>query len=940
MKGITAISVQIWILTVFTLIANVALAGDPAKLTGKVTDKKTGEALIGVTIVVQGTGKGAVTDVEGRYSMIVEPGTYTINFKYIGYQTKSVSEVAVKPTAPTQLNIIMDEPKSEELREVVIRGSFKQETINALYAAQKNSAVVSDGISADLIKKSPDKNTGEVLKRVSGTSIQDNKFVVVRGLGDRYNTTLMNSSVLPSTEPDKKAFAFDIIPANLIDNITIYKTASPDLPGDFSGGAIKVSTKDFPDQQFLELTLGTGYNTQTTFKDFYSGPPKGKFDFIGFDDGSRKLPAAYSNVKNNYTNLETSQKIAISKNFSNTYGETKDGQALPPLSVQLSMGNSWTLKNNRRFGYIFAVNYGNSQTLRFKQRDAYLNTKEHTYSYHDEIYGKNRNLGSVLNLAYTYGKSKLSWKNFYNNDFNVNFTRRNGFQYDGTNLTTGVYSLNNETTQNGLFNSVLEGQHRLKSEKLRIDWNAAYGRSYRNQPDQRILAFFQRNPDQPFFLHLSNENSPAVNSAGRVFSNLKENIFSGNLNFTMPFKLLGESQQFKFGGGKVYRDRDFSVVALGYASNANGGSGINIDLDKDVNPGNIFSNANLDKYSIFLARIDMNTKDYEGIGDLSTGYLMLDNRLTNNIRLVWGARIENYHQQLKAVNQKTQDYNNTDVLPSANLTIGLSEQTNLRASFSKSVNRAEFRELASFRYYDYENEFIISGNPDLQRSINSNADLKFEFFPGAGEVLSASLFYKKFKNPIEQVNKGNDVLSFSNADAATDFGGEIELRKNLGFISQHPVFQGLTFYTNAALIHSSVDLQGVNKKTPLQGQSPYLVNGGLTYASSNNGFSMNLLYNRIGQRLRFRGEQEGLDTYEKPRDVVDFQISKKLFGNAGELKLSIADIFAQPVALYYKYPGSDKTAYNAGNDKVINAMKPGTTFSVSFRYNFMHHSSK
>lgn len=931
-------SVSLLVLLFSLLFSHALYASDPSRITGKVTDKKTGEALIGVTVVVMGSDKGAVTDVEGRYVISVSEGTYTVDFKYMGYQTKSVTDVRVIGGKALNLDVIMDEPKSKELSEVVIRGSFKQETINALYAAQKNNAVISDGISADLIKKSPDKNTGEVLKRVSGTSIQDNKFVVVRGLGERYNTTLMNNSVMPSTEPDKKAFSFDIIPANLIDNITIYKTATPDLPGDFSGGAIKVNTRDFPDQRFLEISLGTGYNTQATLKEFYSGPPKGNLDFLGFDDGSRKLPSSYTRVKNNYTNLETDQKITISKDFPNTFGENKEGKAMPPLSFQFTTGNSYNRKNNSRFGYIFAVNYGAGQTLRFKERDGYLYSRQHTYAYRDEIYGKNRNLGGVLNLAYTYGRSKLSWKSFFNNDFNINFTRRNGYQFDGTDMTTGVFSLNNETTQNGLFNSVLEGQHKIRSGKLNIDWNAGYARSYRNQPDQRILAFFQRDPAKPFSLHLSNENSPAVNSAGRVFSTLKENIYTGNLNFTVPFKMFDASQKFKFGAGKVYRDRDFSVVALGYASNADGGNGIDIPLEKGVTPNNILSNASLDANRAFLARIDMNTKDYQGIGDLTAGYLMFDNQLPANFRLVWGARIENYHQQLKAVNQKAQDYKNTDVLPSANLTYQLNEKMNLRASYSNSVNRPEFRELAFFRYYDYENEFYISGNPDLQRSLTSNADLRYEFFPGSGEIFSASAFYKKFKDPIEQINQGNDVLSFNNAESATDFGAEIEVRKNLGFLGNSRLLNGLTFYTNAAWIHSEVALQGTKRKTPLQGQSPYLINSGLTYVSSSNGFSVNLLYNRIGQRLRFRGELEGLDTYEKPRDVVDFQIGKRLLGNAAELKLSIADIFAQPIALYYKYPGTDKTSYSPSNDKVINSLRPGTTFSIAFRYNFLSRS--
>ncbi|SKA08200.1 TonB-dependent receptor [Chitinophaga eiseniae] len=934
MKGF--LSVPLLLLTLFQFIfTETALAGDPAKLTGKVTDKKTGEALIGVTIVVQGTGKGAVTDVEGRYSFNMEPGTYTLDFKYMGYQTKSISDVIVKAGQPTSLDIIMDEPKSKELQEVVIRGSFKQETINALYAAQKNNAVVSDGISADLIKKSPDKNTGEVLKRVSGTSIQDNKFVVVRGLSERYNTTLMNNAQMPSTEPDKKAFSFDIIPSGLIDNITIYKTASPDLPGDFAGGAVKVSTKDFPDQRFLDLSLSTGYNTQTTFKDFYTAPPKGKYDFLGFDDGSRALPDAYKNAaKGNYTLLDDAEKIAIAKQFPNTYSSGKrNGKSRPPIGVQLSMGNAWQVKEKNRFGYIFAVNYGNSNKRNVRERSE-KNVSEHLFDFNDDVYTQSSNLGAVLNFAYNFRKSKIALKNFYNNDFNTVFTRRTGLVFDN-NAGQPRLSYNNETTQNSLYNSTLEGQHVIGNDKLNMDWNLSYARSSRNQPDQRILSFQKYDGNDYYSLTLSGENNPAIRDAGRVYTKLTENILGANLNFSVPFKLFGENQKFKFGGMKSYRSRDFSAVALGYATAA---SRAEIPLDKGVTVDNIFSNEDIDKYSILLAKIDANNKDYKGTADLTAGYLMFDNKFTDALRLVWGARVESYVQELKTAGQATQRYDNVDVLPSANLTYGVTEKSNLRLSFSQTVNRPEFRELANFRYYDYDNEFLIQGNEYLKRSTATNADLRWEMFPGAGEVISASVFYKKFKNPIEQTNDGNNILSYNNANSATDYGAEIELRKRLNFISGAKVFDNLVFYANAAYIYSKVDLPGAvdpDKKTPLQGQSPYLINGGISYAPADNNFSLNLLYNRIGQRLRFRGTNAGLDTYEKPRDILDLQISKKVFKNAGELKLNISDIFAQPIALYYKFPGNNKTAYVAGKDYIISSLKPGTTFTITFKYNFL-----
>lgn len=925
---------QLWGVLLLLCLGQFAYAQDQGKIVGKVTDKKTGEALIGVTVVIQNAGQGAVTDVEGRYTLGITPGTYILDFKYMGYQTKSISDVVVKAGAPSQLDIIMDEPKSKELKEVVIKGSFKQETINALYSAQKNNAVVSDGISADLIKKSPDRSTGEVLKRVSGTSIQDNRFVVVRGLGERYNTTLMNNSVLPSTEPDKKAFSFDIIPSNLIDNITIYKTASPDLPGDFAGGAVKVSTKDFPAERFTEITLGTGYNTQTTFKNFVTGPPKGNRDFLGFDDGSRKLPSSFP--KNGYTDLTVDQKKAIAKTFPNTFGVTQENTSLPPLSLQVSTGNSFATKGNNKFGYIFSVNYGLNRRRLTRERNEY-DLENTNYLYNNEVYNKTYNLGSVLNLAYTFGKNKIAWKNFYNNDFNIAFTRRSGVQLESG--SNDVFSYNNETTQNGLFNSVLEGQHVLKSDKLTIDWNLSYGYSYRNQPDQRIQSFTRETGSGlPFHVVLSTENSPAIRDAGRVYSKLHENIFGGNLNFSVPFKLFDQSQKLKFGGTKVYRDRDFSALALGYAGTA---FRTQIDLDKGITPENIYSAENLDKYNLFLARIDLNTKDYKGTSDLTAGFIMLDNKFTENLRLVWGARIESYNQTLKAVNENKQKYDNVDVLPSANLTYAVSPKTNLRASYSKAVNRPEFRELASFSFYDYENDFNIFGAPGLKRATNDNADLRVEYFPGVGEILSASVFYKKFKDPIEMVNRGNNNLSYANATSATDYGAEIELRKKLDFISKTKFLQALTFYVNAAWIDSKVTLAGTSKKTPLQGQSPYLINGGLSYSTENNDLSLNLLYNRIGQRLRFRGTDEGLDTYEKPRDLIDFQISKKILRQAGELKLNVSDILAQPIAWYYKFPGGGKsTAYDAGKDKIISSMKPGTTFSITFKYNFATNSGK
>jgi len=314
---------------------------------------------------------------------------------------------------------------------------------------------------------------------------------------------------------------------------------------------------------------------------------------------------------------------------------------------------------------------------------------------------------------------------------------------------------------------------------------------------------------------------------------------------------------------------------------------------------------------------------------------MLDNKFSDKFKLTWGARVEKYRQELSARNKQTKVYDNTDVLPSLLFTYSVNNKTNIRLAGSQSVNRPEFRELADYATYDYDNYVVVRGNPNLVRSLNTNADLRYEWFPAAGEILSASVFYKYFDKPIEQTNMGNDVLSYVNADNAKTYGAELEIRKKLDFIGSG-IFEQLTFYTNAAYIKGSVQFNGLDISSPMQGQSPYLINGGLNYTSANDGFSVNFLYNRIGPRLRYRSlNGAALDIYERPRDVLDFQISKKLMKNKLEAKLSISDILAQPYAWYYKYEvNPSSTGYKASSDKIMNSIKYGTTAQLSLRYSF------
>ncbi|MES1225521.1 MAG: TonB-dependent receptor, partial [Bacteroidota bacterium] len=305
-------------------------------------------------------------------------------------------------------------------------------------------------------------------------------------------------------------------------------------------------------------------------------------------------------------------------------------------------------------------------------------------------------------------------------------------------------------------NSVLEGVHKL-GNTWNVDWNGSFGYTYKNQPDQRILSF--RSPDGvngAYYIKLNNQNSPEISNAGRVYSFLGEYIYGLSANATKQFKWLGQTQKLKFGTMNYYRDRSVEVDALGYSSL--GFSGVQINETKETTYNTIFSPANIDQYKLTVANIETASTSYDGTAMLNAGYVMLDNKFSDKIKLTWGARVEKYNQELTAKGKNKKTYDNIDILPSLLFTYSLNNKTNIRLAGSEAVNRPEFRELADYRVYDYDNNYIVIGNPNLERSKNTNADLRYEWFPAAGEIISASLFYKYFDKPIEQTNLGNDIL--------------------------------------------------------------------------------------------------------------------------------------------------------------------------------------
>jgi len=904
------------------------------KITGKITDEKTGEPIIGATVSIKGAGKGTATNIDGNFMLPVAAGTHIVVVNYVGFQSKEVEGVHVTERATVNINVAIRESGSTQLDEVVVHSSLKKENVNALYILQKNAATISDGISADIIKKSPDRSTGEVLKRVSGTTIQDNKFVVVRGLSDRYNVAMTDNSVLPSTEPNRKAFSFDIIPAAMIDNIVITKAATPDLPGDFAGGVINILTKETPDDNFNTISIGGMYNTISTGKDFRSGY-RSSTDFLGFDDGARQLPGSFPASKVVERGVTQPQSNSALSLLNNDFA-VRTHKAFPGVSLQGALGRVYHAGNGNKFGFTGALTYSHNELIKnnlIRQYDG--------FDYDDNVYTYSSNLGALFNAGYYFGGSKIVFKSLYNRIFDDNFLYREGYN-NSSSSDIRYYAF--DLVQKSLLKTSVEGEHKIGRGQSRLGWLLSYNNIINNRPDQRKVSYSKFGAND--FLA---DNTTLGKANNRLFGDLNENIMTGNVNYSLPFNLFHQKSNLKIGAFEQYRHRDFSNRYIG--------SVLNIYTPDEENirarpVETLFSDDLIQKGAYRLDEITIPGDEYKTTATTTAGFAMLDNKFSEKIRLVWGTRFESYNLSLQTGDGgvKINPVWN-DLLPSANFTYSLTGKSNLRASYFRSVARPELREVAPLSYYDYELNATVQGNTALTRSRIDNMDIRYELYPGAGEILSVSVFYKHFDNTIENnvngQNSGYEInpMNYSNA---RNVGVELEIRKTLGFIRKNSFFEHMNFYANFAYINSMVLLDSTNyanghayTSRPLSGQSPYVINTSLGYTLPDNKLSFNVLYNRIGQRIFLVGQGRFGHVYENARNLLDLQASYHISAHS-ELRFTVKDMLNNPVRLYFdqdnngRFDRQDVTSgtIDSGKDWIYGEYRPGTTFMIMYNYRF------
>jgi TonB-dependent receptor len=925
-----------------------------ASLSGKITDSKTNEALFGAKVILQGLGKGAVTDGDGNYSLKgLSAGTYILEARNETYNNLILTEIKLKENENLVLNIPLDKVVLE-LGPVTVKAKVSRESTTEILRLQRNSATVVDGISSETFKKTPDSKASDVLKRISGASVQDNKFVVVRGLSDRYNFALINGAPLPSSESDRKAFSFDVFPSNMLDNLVIIKTATPDLPGEFAGGVIDINTTEPKENDFQSIQIGSSYNLITTFKDFktYDGS---KTDFLGFSSSSRALPSGLPSTEE-FNNLSALQKAEYAKSIPNSWG-TYNRVALPNLNLQYSIGKTIKLTEERNFGYVFAYNYQSNMSFNklirreFEESTAGVITKNELK---DSAFTQSVLNSAMFNMKFKLNKNNsLQLKTLYSLSSDDKVNIRNGKRDMDVESVFSEKSTNIWYTQNKLLSSQLLGNHEFKN-KMKFKWIAGISDVKREIPFLRRTVYQQSDTALPFAAVIQNNDISTLGAGNMFWSLLNEKIVSAKYDLSIPLEFLNTKTELKIGGMHQYRTRSFESRNLGFSKyDPAGNSSFNSQLLL-LPEDQIFSNSNLglmtDGQGGFKLEEGTNVDDsYQAFSLLNAAYAMFDTKITEKFRIVGGARLESYHQNFKYIEfgsnlQQNIDTTVVDILPSVNLIYSLTNKINFRLSASKTVSRPEFRELAPFSFYNFLNDNLTSGDPTLKRASINNYDARFEFFPGAGQIFSVSAFYKQFTNPIEMIlrtgTSGTPELYYDNVGNTKNYGAEFEYRMNLGFLNSKDsisFLKDITLYANASIIRSSVDLsmyagqaEYTNSARPLQGQSPYIINAGIYYSAPKD-VNFSLSYNLVGQRIAIAGSIQEPSVWENGRNVIDFQISK-MFKKKLELKLNVKDLLAQDL-IYFQDINKNKK-YDKGTDSAWQEITFGQTVSMSLKYNF------
>jgi hypothetical protein len=928
-----------------------------ATINGLITDAKN-EPLVGVVVSLTGTGKGGVSDMDGRYEILdVANGSYEIEFAYPTYKTyKQTITISGGQDLMMDMKLM---PEVTELKGSEVRAVRITHTENAVINEIRTSNAVMSGTGSAQISKTMDRNAADVVKRIPGVTIQDDRFVIIRGLPDRYNTVFLNDAATPSSESDKRAFSFDMIPAGLIDRVLVFKSPSPELPGDFAGGMVKVFTSTLPDKNKITLNLQTSSREYTTGTSFNYNAPR-KNDIIAYDDGKRNVPAGIPDFIST-KNPEYKDKIETwSKSFGNDW-IVSNTKANPDFRGSLAISNVVKIKKVK-IGNTLGLSYSNTYTNYHIHRQDWDSVAK-VYNYDDHRSVNTVAAGALENIGVAIGNTKIEFKNLYNQVGVTSLTLRRTIP-DTINIDDKdekAYAMGYENRKT--YAGQLSGSHKNNADTRRYNWTFGHTDLTKNQPNRRVIKYVKDQTQSDSFFKAQIANAVDILNGGRFYARLTEKTYSFNHQFTQTIKV---NDKFSFdvnaGNYAEFKTRKFKIRQFGYSIKSNAiGNGM-----KYLPINEIFADSNVDGANKFkIGEITNLYDEYDGENQLVAGFLSVKAPIGKRIVVVGGARYENNVQSIKAVvntDTITPKVETKFLLPSVNATYNISEKSLVRGGYGKTLNRPEFREWAPIYFYDFDDlagnkgsmfPTTASRNKDnnqgdtLKVAEIQNFDVRYELYPASGEMVQVGAFYKSFRNPIQRVLVpassfgDNRTFTYINADKAFCFGLELDFRKNLSWFDKlmgtdlmkdFAVVGNLTLAKSEFEVDTSV-VNGAVTKAPIQGQSPYIVNAGLYYQNEDNGFQGSLLYNVSGPRMYAIGTNEsgGESLGEMQFQSLDFTMSKTFFRHYC-INIGVQNALGSRV--WFMKDSNRDNEFSGKDDKDFRSYYPGRYYTVGVKIKF------
>jgi hypothetical protein len=876
--------ITISLIVVFT--SPVIAQTSPGRIVGRVVDASSGTPIPGAQITVEGTAITAIADWAGRYALEnVAAGSHVVSARMIGYQHKSVRDVVVEEGKTQGLDLTLT-AAAIEVAAIEVTTEMERGSVARALNEQRNATGIVNAVTSEQIEKSPDSDAGQAVQRVSGVTVQDGRYVFVRGLGERYTTTSLNNARIPSPEPERKVVPLDLFPSGVLEGITTSKTFTPDQPGDFSGAQVNLRTREFDAGRVLSFSaMGTG-NDAAGGTQLPRAPTFGGGEFLGFANQARNLPVALKDA-----------------------GDlSRTSQSEFPTLIS-AMRNTWSsLPGNGGAGGSFAGSIGGEDPV-FGQRISYLASLSYTAA--DEVRRSERRgvaiasgtpgVALAQNVALgTTGSATVLWGAILNLNTHVGQRSRialnNTYTRGAENQATSLAGHSEEFardlavtrltyTERSVASSQLTGQH-LVADRHLLDWTVTASRVSRKEPDRSDVVY------EAVIDTVSGMVQPlrwwgAPRSASRTYSDLAENGIQSGANYQLNLGGAGNQSNVKVGVDYRHTERDADTRLYDIS---------NLDLteaERAAPPEQVLAQVS----RLFLSA-DANAGRYMALDNLTSGYVQVSAGLSPRLTLIGGARVEQSHLDVTTFRPggalaPGAQLRNTDVLPSIAVTFRVAENQNLRLSATQTLSRPEYRELSSVQYRDLVFGLNVQGNPALRRALIQNFDARWELYPSPAEVFSVALFGKHFNDPIERIivgTTGANTISFVNADGATNYGIELEARKRLG---------ALTLFANTTLMRSRIQPGNdsiaslSSKNRPMVGQSEYVVNSGVSYNSAS-GFSATLLYNVVGPRITEAGTTLLPDAYELARQVVDMAVRAPLVRHAA-LKFDAKNLLDAPV---------------------------------------------